>query len=206
MSNQKPFIVFEGIEGSGKTTLINHVSKYLKKNKISFIKIREPGGNKNSELIRKVILNKKNKFNSFTDLMLYLAARSENIDKVLKKNYKKKIILLDRFTDSTLAYQHYGMGISKSLIIKLNRMMVKGLKPNLTFLNIVSQSNLKKRLILRKNKNRYDNFNLDFYNNVQKGFLKLSKKKPNYIIVNSNQSLTKNKKNVLATILELINA
>ena len=177
MSNQKPFIVFEGIEGSGKTTLINHVSKYLKKNKISFIKIREPGGNKNSELIRKVILNKKNKFNSFTDLMLYLAARSENIDKVLKKNYKKKIILLDRFTDSTLAYQHYGMGISKSLIIKLNRMMVKGLKPNLTFLNIVSQSNLKKRLILRKNKNRYDNFNLDFYNNVQKGFLKLSKKK-----------------------------
>ncbi len=206
MSNQKPFIVFEGIEGSGKTTLINHVSKYLKKNKISFIKIREPGGNKNSELIRKVILNKKNKFNSFTDLMLYLAARSENIDKVLKKNYKKKIILLDRFTDSTLAYQHYGMGISKSLIIKLNRMMVKGLKPNLTFLNIVSQSNLKKRLILRKNKNRYDNFNLDFYNNVQKGFLKLSKKKPNYIIVNSNQSLTKNKKNVLTTILELINA
>ena len=67
MSKLKPLIVFEGIEGSGKTTLINHIASYLK---ISFIKIREPGGNRNSELIRKLILNRKNKFNSFTDLML----------------------------------------------------------------------------------------------------------------------------------------
>ena len=87
MSKTKPLIVFEGIEGSGKTTLINHVSKYLKKKKISFIKIREPGGNKNSEKIRKLILNKKNKFNPLTDLLLYLASRSENIENVIKKNY-----------------------------------------------------------------------------------------------------------------------
>ncbi len=90
MSKNKPLIVFEGIEGSGKTTLINHVSRYLNKKKISFVKIREPGGNNNSELIRRLILSKKNNFNSFTDLMLYLAARSENIENVIKKNYKKK--------------------------------------------------------------------------------------------------------------------
>ncbi len=90
MSKQKPLIVFEGIEGSGKTTLINYVSNYLKKKNKTFIKIREPGGNKNSETIRKIILNKKNKFNSFTDLMLYLAARSEIVENVIKKNYKKK--------------------------------------------------------------------------------------------------------------------
>ena len=90
MSKKKPLIVFEGIEGSGKTTLINYVTKYLKKNNISFEKIREPGGNKNSEKIRKLILNKKNNFNSFTDLMLYLASRSENIEKVVRKNFKKK--------------------------------------------------------------------------------------------------------------------
>jgi len=90
MSSKKPLIVFEGIEGSGKTTLIKYISNYLKSKKLSFINIREPGGNKNSEKIRKLILNKKNKFNSFTDLMLYLAARSENIEKVIKKNYKKK--------------------------------------------------------------------------------------------------------------------
>ncbi len=70
MSKKKPLFVFEGIEGTGKTTLINYISNYLRKKKIPFISIREPGGNKNSEIIRKIILNKKNKFNSFTDLML----------------------------------------------------------------------------------------------------------------------------------------
>ena len=113
MSKKKPLIVFEGIESSGKTTLINYVSKNLKSKGIDFIKIREPGGNFNSELIRRLILNKKNTFNSFTDLMLYFAARSENIEKIINKYYKKKIILIDRFTDSTVAYQHYGMGLDK---------------------------------------------------------------------------------------------
>ena len=70
MSKKKPLIVFEGIEGTGKTTLINHVSTYLRKKNISFVKIREPGGNRNSELIRKLILNKKNKFN-YCSIILY---------------------------------------------------------------------------------------------------------------------------------------
>ena len=94
--------------------------------------------------LEKLILNKKNKFNSFTDLMLYLAARSENIEKVIKKNYKKKIILIDRFTDSTFAYQHYGMGLDKKLINKINKILLKNIKPNLIFLNIVNMKNLKK--------------------------------------------------------------
>ena len=131
MSKKKPLIIFEGIEGTGKTTLINHVSRFLNKKKIDHIKIREPGGNKNSELIRKLILNKKNKFNSFTDLMLYFAARSENIEKIINKYYNKKIILIDRFTDSTLAYQHYGMKLDKLLINKINKMLLKRIKPDL---------------------------------------------------------------------------
>ena len=114
MSKKKPLIIFEGIESSGKTTLINYVSKFLNKKKINHIKLREPGGNKNAEIIRKLILNNKIKFNSFTDLMLYFAARSENIEKIINKYYNKKIILIDRFTDSTIAYQHYGMGLNKS--------------------------------------------------------------------------------------------
>ena len=194
MSKTKPLIVFEGIEGSGKTTLINHVSKYLKKKKISFIKIREPGGNKNSEKIRKLILNKKNKFNPLTDLMLYLASRSENIENVIKKNYKKKIILLDRFIDSTIAYQHYGMGINKSVIVNINKILLKKIRPNITFLNIVNMQNLKKRLYLRKNKNRYDNFKIEFYKKVQAGFVKLSKNKNNYVVIDSNNNLVENKK------------
>ena len=205
MSKTKPLIVFEGIEGSGKTTLINHVSKYLKKKKISFIKIREPGGNKNSEKIRKLILNKKNKFNPLTDLLLYLASRSENIDNVIKKNYKKKIILLDRFIDSTIAYQHYGMGINKSVIVNINKILLKKIRPNITFLNIVNMQNLEKRLYLRKNKNRYDNFKIEFYKKVQAGFLKLSKNKNNYVVIDSNNNLVENKKKVLNMIIKFIN-
>ena len=87
--SKKPVIVFEGIEGSGKSFHLEQVSKYLKKKKIEHIKIREPGVNKNSEKIRNLILNNKSNFNKNTDLLLYLAARSENIEK-LKKNYKKK--------------------------------------------------------------------------------------------------------------------
>ena len=204
MSKKNPLIVFEGIEGSGKTTLINHISQYFKKKRINFIKIREPGGNKNSEIIRKLILSKKNKFNSFTDLMLYLAARSENIEKVIKKNYKKKIILLDRFTDSTIAYQHYGMNIDKNLIIKINKILLKNIRPNLTFLNIINSKNLNLRLSKRKNKNRYDKFEMNFYKKVQKGFIKLSRNRSNYIIIDSNRNLIDNKKIVLNSILKII--
>ncbi len=107
--SKKPIIVFEGIEGSGKTYHINNISNYLKKNKIKFIKIREPGGSKNSEKIRKLILKKKENYEKFTDLLLYMASRNENYHNILSKNYKKKIILIDRFLDSTIAYQHYGM-------------------------------------------------------------------------------------------------
>tara|TARA_Y100001935_G_C16937434_1_gene328427 strand:+ start:52 stop:324 length:273 start_codon:yes stop_codon:yes gene_type:complete len=87
---KKPVIVFEGIEGSGKTHHIRNISTYLKKKKIDFIHIREPGGNINSEKIRKLILNRKTNFNEITDFLLYMASRNENI-KMLKKFYKKKL-------------------------------------------------------------------------------------------------------------------
>ena len=85
--SKKPIIVFEGIEGSGKSHHISMVSKYLNKKKISHIKIREPGGNPNSEKIRKLILNNKSNFNQNTDLLLYMASRSENIDIIKKINF-----------------------------------------------------------------------------------------------------------------------
>ncbi|MDA9647901.1 dTMP kinase, partial [Candidatus Pelagibacter sp.] len=113
--SKKPIIVFEGIEGSGKSHHISVVSNYLNKKKINHIKIREPGGNPNSEKIRRLILNNKSNFNKNTDLLLYMAARSENID-IIKKFFNKKIILIDRFTDSTIAYQHFGMGADINLI------------------------------------------------------------------------------------------
>ena len=199
-----PIIVFEGIEGSGKTLHVKNVENYLKKKKIKFVKFREPGGSKNSEKIRKLILSKNSNFNKLTDLLLYLAARNENYEKIIKKNYKKRIILIDRFIDSTIAYQHYGMGINKKIIASFNKIILKNIKPNFTFLNIVSMKNLKIRLRKRLKKNRYDNFNLGFYNKAQKGFINLSNKK-NYMIINSDKEIFENKKMIIKKINSLLN-
>ena len=139
--SKKPIIVFEGIEGSGKSHHIKKVSNFLDKKKIKYLKIREPGGSFNSEKIRRIILNKKSNFNINTDLLLYLAARSENIN-LIKKFYKKKIILIDRFIDSTIAYQHYGMGVDLKIINIINRFLLKNIKVNFTFLNVVNKKNL----------------------------------------------------------------
>ena len=202
--SRKPVIIFEGIEGSGKTSHINYISKYLKSRGIKHIKIREPGGTKNSEKIRKIILNNKSTFNKDTDLLLYLAARSENIYQ-LKKYYKKRVILIDRFVDSTIAYQHYGFGLNLSIIKLLNKYLLKNFKIDFTFLNIVNKTNMKRRLRMRKSLNRYDKFEYKFYNKVQNGFLKQAKKnKSKYLIVDSNLDIKINKKIILNKINKLI--
>ena len=202
--SKKPIIVFEGIEGTGKSHHIKKVSFFLKKKNISFIKIREPGGSVNSERIRKLILDNKSNFNKETDLLLYLSARSENIE-LIKKNKGKKIILIDRFSDSTIAYQHYGMGVNRKLIENINNHLLKDIRIDFTFLNTVNNYNMKKRLGQRKRLNRYDKFDTKFYNKVQNGFIKLSKSKPKkYIKINSNMNIKINEKIILDKIKSLI--
>jgi dTMP kinase len=202
--SRKPLIVFEGVEASGKSHHISLVAKHLKKKKINFIKLREPGGSQNSEKIRKIILDKKTKFKKETDLLLYLASRSENID-LINKYYKKKIILIDRFVDSTIAYQHYGMGIDKKIINIVNRFLLKKINVEFTFLNIVSKKNLIHRLKKRKSLNRYDKFKLKFYDKVQKGYLKIAKSNSKlYKLINSNLDQKKNEKIIKDQIDKLI--
>tara|TARA_Y100000590_G_scaffold404080_1_gene491312 strand:+ start:965 stop:1585 length:621 start_codon:yes stop_codon:yes gene_type:complete len=201
-----PVIIFEGIEASGKSLHVKNVCNYLKKIKRSYIKIREPGGSQNSEILRKFILNKRSSLNKKTDLLLILASRAENFEKIIKKNHKKKIILIDRFTDSTLAYQHYGMNIDLNLIKKINDFVTNKFKPDFTFLNIVNKKNMKKRLKIRKNKNKYDYFNFNFYNKVQRGFLKISKNKKFYMIIDTNKKINDNKKMIIKKINKLISS
>jgi len=182
---KKPVIVFEGIEGSGKTYHSNCLANYLKKNK-------------------KIIFKNKSNFDKNTDLLLYLAARNENLIK-LKKFYKKKIIIIDRFTDSTIAYQHYGLGVDLSLIQNLNKYILTSFKVDFTFLNIVNKKNMKKRLNLRKSLNRYDNFKQSFYNKVQKGYLKIANKDvKKYQIIDSNLDISINKEIIINSINKLI--
>ena len=201
---KKPIIVFEGIEGSGKTSHIKFVENFLKKEKLKYLKIREPGGSSNAEKIRSLILKKNSSFNKTTDLLLYLSARSENIE-LLKKNFRKKIILIDRFIDSTIAYQHYGMGINLDLIKTINNFLIKDIKIDFTFLHTVDKKNMFSRLKERKNLNRYDKFKFSFYNKVQNGFLKLSKKnKKKYLIINSNLDIDFNKHQIISQIKKIL--
>ena len=200
-----PVIIFEGIEASGKSTNIKNFSNFLKKKKYSFIKIREPGGSKLSEKLRKLILSKANNLDKKTDLLLMLASRSENFSKIIKKNYQKKIILIDRFSDSKVAYQHFGMGLNLNTINQLNKFIIGKFNPDITFLSTVSNKNRIKRLKKRLNTNRYDNFNSIFYDKVQKGFLKISKNKKKYILLDSNISTPDdNLKKIIKTFKKII--
>jgi dTMP kinase len=202
--SKKLIIVFEGIEGTGKSHHVNNVAKYLRKKNIKFVQIREPGGSINSEKIRRLLLNNNSTFNKNTDLLLYLSARSENIE-LIKKNIGKKIILIDRFSDSTIAYQHYGLGVNLKFIKEINNYLLKKIRIDFTFLNTVNRKNMKNRLMTRKKLNRYDKFNDNFYNKVQKGFIKIAKENPEkYMKINSNLNIENNEKIILNKINDLI--
>ena len=196
MYKKKPFfIAFEGVEGCGKSYQSKKLFRVLKKKNIPSILTREPGGTKSAEMIRNLILkdyfnkSSKDKFDKYTDTLLYLAARNEHIkNKIFPSLKKKMVVICDRFIDSTLAYQVYGKKINLNFVNSIHRLILNGIKPNLTFILKVSSKSSKKRLIKRKTKNRYDNFTQSFYSNVQKSFIKIAKGKKNYFILDSSKN------------------
>ncbi len=196
MYKKKPFfIVFEGIEGCGKSYQSKKLFNKLKKNKIDTILTREPGGTKSSELIRNLILkdyflnNSKEKFDKYTDTLLYLAARNEHvINKIKPALQKKKVVICDRFIDSTLAYQVYGKKVDINFINNIHKKILGNLKPNLVFVLKVSEKSSRARLKKRRTKNRYDNFAKSFYAKAQKSFIKIAKNKKNYFILESSSN------------------
>jgi len=192
------FVTFEGIEGSGKSYQSKKLFNKVKRMRLPVIYTREPGGTGSAEKIRKVILDdyfhpdSKEKFNRYTDTLLYLAARNEHIKSKIKPAIlKKKIVICDRFTDSTIAYQVYGKGVNKYLVDTIHKYILDNIKPDLTFILKVKISKSKKRLQERKKKNRYDKFSTSFYNKVQRSFIKISKtdKKKYVVLDNSKDSI-----------------
>jgi len=198
MYKQRPlFITFEGIEGSGKSYQSRKLYKNIQRKKIPVVLTREPGGTKSAEKIRELILkdyfhpDSKEKFNKYTDTLLYLAARSEHIENKIKPTInKKKIIICDRFIDSTLAYQVYGKGVNKSLVDFVHKYILGSIKPDLTFILKVNITKALERLKNRKKKNRYDRFSKSFYIKVQEAFIKIAikDKRRCFIIDNSKDS------------------
>ena len=210
MYKKKPFfIVFEGVEGCGKSFQSKKLLYNLKKKRIPALLTREPGGTKSAELIRNLILkdyfnhDSKEKFDKYTDTLLYLAARNEHIKNKIDPALKKKfVVICDRFTDSTLAYQVYGKNVNINFINNIHKFILGKIKPNLTFVLKVSAETSKKRLKKRKTKNRYDNFAQNFYSRAQNSFLKIAKNKKNYFVLNSS----KNDSNLEKKIFKIVSA
>ena len=196
MYKKKPFlIVFEGVEGCGKSFQSKKLYSRLKKIKFDTILTREPGGTKSSELIRNLIIkdyftkDNKEKFDKYTDTLLYLAARNEHIkNKIKPALLKKKVVICDRFIDSTIAYQVHGKKVDINFIKNIHKKILQGIKPNIVFILRVSQNSSRQRLKKRKFRNRYDNFAQSFYNKAQKSFLKIAKNKKNYFVLESSSN------------------
>ena len=213
MYKRKPFfIVFEGVEGCGKSFQSKKLFNQLKKKKIPTILTREPGGTKSSELIRNLILkdyftkNSNEKFDKYTDTLLYLAARNEHIiNKIKPALLKKKIVICDRFTDSTLAYQVYGKKVDINFINNIHKKILSGVKPNIVFILKVSKRISRNRLKKRKTKNRYDNFAQSFYTKAQRSFIKLAKNRKNYFVLNSSENNNNLEKKIFHIVKNYLN-
>ena len=183
------FITFEGSEGSGKSTQAKFVYDYLRKKGKKVMFIREPGGVKISEAIRKILLDVKNtKMCDETEALLYMAARAQLVHDVIEPALKSgKIILCDRFLDSTVCYQGYGNGVDIDFIKTLGRFVTRGIQPHLTFIfDLDVQEGLRRR---GSSRDRIERRAVAYHNRVRNGYLKLAKQEPRRIkVIKVNQS------------------
>jgi dTMP kinase len=177
------FITFEGIDGCGKSTHAKLAYEHLCQSGHDVIHTREPGGTYVAENIRKILLNPGNKIYPVTELMLYLACRVQHTEEIVRPAVAGgKIVICERYTDSTVAYQGYGRKINLGLIKKLNTLATSGLRPDLTiFIDIPVTNALAKISSRKKTSDRLDNETKVFHTNVRKGFLMLAAKEPGRI-------------------------
>ncbi|HEX9911866.1 MAG TPA: dTMP kinase [candidate division Zixibacteria bacterium] len=171
-------ITFEGIDYSGKTTQVKKLVGYLRRKDHKVILLREPGGEKISESIRQVLLSSKNiGMNPLTELLLYIASRAQLVSKIILPALEQgKILVCDRFYDSSLAYQGYGRGLDKKMIEYLNKISTLGIKPDLTILiDIPIEIFVKRMRKNNKKKDRIEKEKVDFYKKVRDGYLKIAR-------------------------------
>lgn len=191
-SGQGYFLTFEGIDGSGKTTQLELLKADLEEADISYLLLREPGGTSISEQIRTILLDNNNsEMTSETELLLFAAARSQLVQEIVKPALaQNKIVISDRFYDSTTAYQGFGRGIDVDFILDLNQYATLNLQPDLTFYFDISVDTALARLGKRSNKaDRIDLESKVFMEKTRQGYLKIAEWYPNRIrVINAEQS------------------
>ncbi len=183
------FITFEGGDGSGKTTQLHHVAEYLRQQGYQVVETREPGGTELAEQVRNIVLDKSRPLNNNTQALLFAAARSEHVEKVLRPAVEAgKIVLCDRYIDSTLVYQGYGAEAGEEYLeklYKLNAFATGGFMPRLTiFLEGKPEELLERRQKRQQELGETDRFEvkgLDFQNRLYQGFMALAEKYPERI-------------------------
>lgn len=187
------FITFEGGEGSGKSTAIKHIVEQLQKDGFEIVLTREPGGTPISEQIRNVILDKKNtEMDPVTEALLYAASRRQHIvEKIIPSVKEGKIVLCDRYLDSSLAYQGVARKLGIDYVYELNQFATEGLLPDLTLLFDLEPEIGLKRISSNSSRevNRLDVEKLDFHHMVRDAFLSLAKRFPDrYVIIDASSS------------------
>ncbi|MBI5665534.1 MAG: dTMP kinase [Nitrospirae bacterium] len=204
MSRVRGFISFEGIEGSGKSTQVKLLAEYLRTKGHTVIETVEPGGTRIGNKIRSLLLDPENQMDPLAELLLYYSARAQHVREVIYPAVlRNAIVITDRFTDSTVAYQGHARGIDLSLIDTLNEIVVPDMRPYLTFL-----LDLDVEEGLRRNKDagkmdRFEQETVDFHNLVRQGFHQIARAEPDRVkVVDSSKSKEEVSKEIIRTIEE----
>jgi len=195
------FITFEGADGCGKTTQLKLLSDYLKEEGYEVVITREPGAKGLGEKIREILLNYDGEVSSVCESFLFLADRAQNCDIIVKPAINKgQIVLCDRHTDSSVAYQGYGRQLDIDRIDMLNNIAVSGVKPDLTFVFDIDVETSMSRV--GKNKDRMESAGVEFHNRVRNGYLELAKREPERIkVINANDTI----ENIQEQVIKYIN-
>lgn len=184
------FITFEGIEGSGKSTQSKKLYEFLLSKKSDTILTREPGGTKASEKIREILISDEiDKLEAKTELFLNFAARLEHVEKLIKPALaENKIVISDRFFDSTFAYQGSAFGLDNSLVQEVKQMTIGDFAPDITFLIDVPVEHAFARIQDRASNNRYEKLGLEFHQKVRNGFLKLADENARIVLIDGTKT------------------
>ncbi len=183
------FVTFEGVDGCGKTTQMNLLAKYLKDNGHDVILTREPGAKGLGEKIREILLHYDGEVSSRAESFLFLADRAQHIDKIVNPAVEQgKIVLCDRHTDSTLAYQGYGRGVVLEQLKMLNNLATGQRKPDITFVFDIDIETSMSRV--GKEKDRMESAGIEFFEKVRKGYLEIAKQEPDRVkVLDSTRSI-----------------
>lgn len=201
MDKKGLFITFEGADGCGKTTQLNLLADYLKQKGYDVVITRETGAKGLGEKIREIVLHYEGEISSNAEAFLFLADRAQNIDTIVKPAVEAgKIVLCDRHTDSTIAYQGYGRGIDLERLKMLNNLATSGFKPDLTFVFDVDVETAMSRV--GKNKDRIEAAGIEFHEKVRYGYLELAKAEPERVkVISSNDSI----ENIFEQVKNIVN-